>query len=121
MLHAFLGVVVTEKLYENFDKSSQESMFYAKILFNEIFKANSYLNNRTGVITQHVSCDLGVTKLQEGILGVVFYVTLALSYALAVPFSKRLLAALYIFGFNPNTQNKWHHFRPKEIIQWLKS
>ena len=42
-----------------------------------------------GVITQRVSCELGVDSVQEGILGSVFYMTLSFSTILAGPLSDR--------------------------------
>ena len=54
-----------------------------------------------GVITQQVSCELGVTHLQEGFLGIILYVTFAFTVGLSGYLSERfgrrliMLIALY--------------------------
>ena len=45
--------------------------------------------NLPGVITQRVSCELGVDSAQEGILGSVFYMTLSFSIIIAGPLAVR--------------------------------
>ena len=49
-----------------------------------------------GVITQQVSCELGVTPFQEGVLGVILYVTLTLSVAVTGSLSDRIGRKLVI-------------------------
>ena len=55
-----------------------------------------------GVITQEISCELGVSKAKEALLGIIMYIAMAVSTFVALPistyFGKRLviLASLYI-------------------------
>ena len=71
---------------------------YCLLVFNLLVKfGNSVQLYMPGVITQLVSCDLGVSNLQEGFLGVVLYVFLLVSVLVAVPLSKRFGARSILF------------------------
>ena len=43
-----------------------------------------------GVITQKVSCDLGLSKVQESLLAVIYYIFHAITILISLPISKRL-------------------------------
>ena len=43
-----------------------------------------------GVITQQVSCEMGISKVREGILGVILYVFMALATFISMPLAKKL-------------------------------
>ena len=50
-----------------------------------------------GVITQTLSCELGVSRVQEGWLGIIIYTTMAASLFVAGAVSNRYLPILYSY------------------------
>ena len=70
------------------------------------------------MITQQVSCELGVSRTKESLLGVIMFVCMAVSTILAVPIAKIfgarmvVLASLYISIAGSYTHKAYEHMVP---------
>ena len=59
---------------------------------------NFTIFNRSGVVTQQVSCDIGLSRLRESIVNCILYFTLALGTAVSVALADRFETS-YLFKY----------------------